>query len=94
VLSVKEQDFNVKSVRNVSPFGIDVCIERDVVKDEEVRLSYQTETGKRQVFGVVVWNAPVKSGDAVSATQLFCIGLSLNPENVESNIDFYHLMAG
>ncbi|MCF6323413.1 MAG: hypothetical protein L3J89_03670 [Gammaproteobacteria bacterium] len=92
VLSVKEQDFDVKSVHDISPFGIGVCIERDVVKDEGVRLSYQTEAGDCQVYGVVVWSAPVKSGDATPAMPLFHIGICLSPENVKNNLDFYRLM--
>jgi len=92
VLLVKEQGFNVKSVRDVSPFGIGVCIESDVVKDEEVCLSYQTGAGDCQVYGTAVWSAPVKPGDATHAEPLFHIGISLKPENVESNLHFYRLM--
>ncbi|MBL1259366.1 MAG: hypothetical protein COB33_002400 [Thiotrichaceae bacterium] len=92
VLSVKGQKFDVKSVRDVSPFGIGVCIEHHVVKDEEVRLNYQTEAGNGQVYGVVAWHAPMKSDDDSSAVSLFRIGICLKPENVESNLNFYRLM--
>ncbi len=92
VLLLEEQGFDVKSVRDVSPFGIGVCIERDVVIDEEVCLSYQAEAGDCQVYGVVVWCVPVKPENAIQVTPLFHIGICLDPRNVESNLNFYRLI--
>ncbi|VAW86221.1 hypothetical protein MNBD_GAMMA17-1463 [hydrothermal vent metagenome] len=92
VLLVKEQRFDVTSVRDISPFGIGVYIERGVVIDEEVCLSYQTEAEECQVYGVVAWSASVKSDVVTQTTSLFRIGICLNPENVESNLNFYRLM--
>ncbi len=94
LMLVKEQRFDVKSVRDISPFGIGVCIELDVVKDEEICLSYQTETKECQAYGIVAWSAPVKSGTVTQTVPLFSIGICLNPENVESNLNFYRLMVG
>jgi len=94
VLSVNGDSFEVKSLRDVSPFGIGVCIESDLVKESEVRLSYQTGIEDLEVFGVVAWSALIVEDDNAQAAPLFRIGICLQPDNVESNLSFYHLMTG
>ena len=94
VLSVNDDSFEVKSVRDVSPFGIGVCVECDVEKESAVCLNYQAEGEEIEVFGVVAWSGPVAGDDKAQAAPLFRIGICLQPENVESNLYFYRLMTG
>jgi len=94
MLHVNDDSFEVKSVRDVSPFGIGVCIVSDVEKESEVRLSYQTGGEDLEVLGDVAWSALIKVGDNAQTTPLFRIGICLQPDNVESNLEFYHLMRG
>ena len=92
MLYVNDDRFEVKSLRDVSPFGIGVCIECDVMKESAVRLNYQAEGEEIEVFGVVAWSGPIAEDDNAHAAALFRIGICLQPENVESNLNFYRLM--
>jgi len=94
MLHVNDESFEVKSVRDVSPFGIGVCIVSDVEKESAARLSYQIGDVDLEVIGVVAWSALIKGGDNAQTMALFRIGICLQPDNVESNLEFYRLMRG
>jgi len=92
-LYVDGQGFAVKSVRDVSPFGVGVCIESDIGQDKDVRLSYQSEDHDSEVFGTIAWSSPVEVANAVDAVSLYRIGICFQPENVKDNLHFYNLMS-
>ena len=92
VLYVEDQGFDVKSVRDVSPFGAGVCIESDINKGTKIRLNYQIEGDDLQVFGIVAWSSPVEVVTVIDEMNLYRIGICLQPENVEDNLNFYRLM--
>ncbi len=92
-LYVGGQSFAVKSVRDVSPFGVGVCIESDIAQDIDVRLSYQSEGHKSEVSGTIAWSSPVEAASAADAVSLYRIGICLQPENVKDNLHFYKLIS-
>ena len=94
MLYVNDDSFEVRSVRDVSPFGIGVCIVSDVEKESEARLSYQTGDEDLEVLGIVAWTGPIKGDGNTQTIPLFRIGICLQPDNVASNLEFYRLMRG
>ena len=92
-LYVDDRCYEVKEVRDVSPFGIGVRVEANLGKDAEVRLSYQSGDETLQVFGVIAWGSQVEekvSGKYVEG--LYRTGICLRPEDVEANLSFYKLI--
>jgi hypothetical protein len=94
MLYVNDDSFEVKSVRDVSPFGIGVCIVSDVEIESEARISYQTGGEDLEVLGIVVWSGLIKGDGNTQVIPLFRIGICLQPDNVASNLEFYRLMKG
>ncbi len=92
-LHVDGQGFAVKSVQDVSPFGVGVCIESDVGQGIDVRLSYQSEGHESEVFGTIAWSSPVEVASAADTVSLYRIGICLQPENVKDNLHFYKLIS-
>jgi len=92
VLYVNDDRFEVRSVRDVSPFGIGVCIVNDVEKESEVRLCYQSEDEELEVPGIVVWSGSIKGDGNTQTIPLFRIGICFQADNVAGNLEFYRLM--
>lgn len=92
-LYVDGECFDIKEVRDVSPFGIGVRTDADLGKATEVRLHYQHGDEAFEVFGVIAWGSQVEADKGEENTEnLYRIGVCLRPEDAEANLNFYRAM--
>ncbi len=92
MLYVGEQCLAVKSVRDVSPFGIGVCIDKAISNESKIRMRYKTGADDVQVSGVVAWSALVAEDGSNDVAGTYRTGICLQPADVEANLEFYRLI--
>jgi len=93
-LSIEGKCFEIKEVRDVSPFGIGVRIDGDLSKGAEIQLRYQCEDDELEVYGVIAWGSLVnEEASGENSEKLYRIGICLRPEDVEANLKFYRLIS-
>ncbi len=92
-LYVGELCLEVRSVWNVSPFGIGLQVDSDIDKGTEIRLEYQHETTDLQLHGFVIWSTVFEQElDGGTRPQSYRMGIGLQPENMGINSQFFRLI--
>lgn len=89
-LYVKKLRLEVRSVWNVSPFGIGLQVDNDIDKGARILLEFQHNTTELHVEGSVIWSA-IFEDEPVGGTraQSYRMGIRLLPENMEVNSQFF-----
>lgn len=88
-IQIGGQDTSVSKVRDLSPFGLGVQTKEELQDGVQARLQYQHESMLVSVGGTVVWT---KSSNR-HGTDMDCkVGIVLQPEDMENNLKFYHLL--
>jgi Flp pilus assembly secretin CpaC len=89
-LYVGDQCHDVRAVVDVSPFGVGLHIDNAINNGTDIHLKYQHETIEIEVNGSVVWSRIVKQ----TLPSIYLLGISLRPEDVETNIQFFRSVSG
>ncbi len=89
-LYVEELCLEVRSVWNVSPFGVGLQVDSDIDKGTGIRLEFQHETTDLQVDGSIIWSAVFEDElEGGTRAQSYRMGIRLLPENMEINSQFF-----
>jgi len=88
-LSIGNQCHDVQAVVDVSPFGVGLRIDSAINNGTDINLKYQHEAIEMEVNGSVAWNKTVEQ-----EPPSYLVGISLRPEDIESNILFFRTVTG
>jgi len=89
-LYVKKLCLEVRSVWNVSPFGIGLQVDSNIDKGARILLEFQHETTELHVHGSVIWSAAFEDElEGGTPAQSYRMGIRLLPENMEINSQFF-----
>ncbi len=89
-LYVKKLCLEVRSVWNVSPFGIGLQVDSDIDKGARILLEFQHETTELHVEGSVIWSTIFEDEpEGGTRAQSYRMGIRLLPENMEINSQFF-----
>jgi len=92
-LVVAGQEIAIRSVDDVSPFGLGVHVDDSFPSQTPVDIHIVTDASELQLSGTIVWNQATadEGGDPLGTYRL---GIYLNPEAMEANMAFYKTFTG
>lgn len=86
--------FDVRLVRDASPFGIGLKITEQIDKNTRIRLCYKYNDISYEAHGMVIWSSLDKDMSSTADETLYRVGIQFNPEETSTNVDFYNMLMG
>ena len=92
-LVVAGQEIAVRSVDDVSPFGLGVHVDDSIPSQTPVDIRVVTSASELRLSGTIVWTQTT-AGDETNPLSAYRLGIYLNPEAMEANMAFYKKFTG
>ena len=94
-LVVGERHFDIRAVRDISPFGIGLQIDSPITNGTEVQLKYLYEAVDLDVRGIVIWNMTAQEDSSTGEiSRSYRVGISLYPDDQGVNLQFFKTLTG